>query len=183
MDERGRRIAIVAHCILNQNSKVEDTASERGLTKKVVDLLYKYGFGVIQLPCPEFEYLGLRRFWFSKEQYDNVGFRNYCRRIARKTVELIENYVKEGYKVPLVIGISGSPSCGVEKTSSSKWRGNPMNIEGKIEIVEGSGVLMEEIRKEVSENNLKVRFVDYSDMEEEKSLAKIEDLIKRSIRR
>lgn len=39
-DFRSKKVAIVANCILNQNSKVIGFAKYKGMVKEIVDLLY-----------------------------------------------------------------------------------------------------------------------------------------------
>jgi hypothetical protein len=50
----------------------------------------------------------------------------------------------------VLIGLDGSPSCGVHLTGSSgDWRGHPSNIEEEgYPVVEGRGVLMQEMFSE-----------------------------------
>jgi predicted secreted protein len=43
---------------------------------------------VVQIPCPETSYVGLKRWWFTKELYDSVSYRRHCRRIAKAVSEL-----------------------------------------------------------------------------------------------
>ena len=40
-DFRSKKVAIVANCILNQNSKVIGFAKYKGMVKEIVDLLYE----------------------------------------------------------------------------------------------------------------------------------------------
>ena len=144
-DVRSGRIALIPHCILNQNSIVPGLARRPSMVKEVIDILDRYGIGIIQLPCPETLYLGLRRFWQVKEQYSCQGFRLFCRRLVRQVVNYVAEYRRCGYDLVLVLGIAGSPSCGIyETTSSNSWFGNPISATSK-ERVRGSGVFMEEL--------------------------------------
>ena len=58
----------------------------------------------------------------------------------------IEDFYKNGYEISAVIGVDGSPTCGVSKTCSGKWNGEicgQNNIEEKIATlkeIESSGV-------------------------------------------
>jgi len=50
MGDRG--VAFVAHCLLNQNSKVGDGAHCAGVYSPVVDVLREKGWRIEQMPCP-----------------------------------------------------------------------------------------------------------------------------------
>ena len=113
-DKRSRKIIIVAHCILNQNSRVQGKAYYAGMINEIVDVLRKYEVGVIQMPCPELTYAGLLRPSQTKEQYDTPAFRRCCKQIASSTASQVEEYVRNGFKVLAVLGVEGSPTCGVE---------------------------------------------------------------------
>ena len=113
-DKRSRKIIIVAHCILNQNSRVQGKAYYAGMINEIVDVLRKYEVGVIQMPCPELTYAGLLRPSQTKEQYDTPAFRRHCRQIASSIADQVEEYVRNGFKVLAVLGVEGSPTCGVE---------------------------------------------------------------------
>lgn len=126
-DKRSKKVAIVAHCLLNQNAKVNGFAFFPDMIKPLIDILHANDFGVVQLPCPETTFSGTRRWWYVREQYDTPGFRNHCRRILEPIVSQIVEYQKEGYKV-VIIGLDGSPSCGVRWSGTSKNWGGPPKI-------------------------------------------------------
>jgi predicted secreted protein len=115
-DRRSCEVVLVAHCILNQNSRVLGLAKKAGAVNEVVDFLVRSGVGIIQMPCPEFTYAGLLRQPKTREQYDNAMFRRHCRKIADEIANQIQEYVKGGVKLKLVVGVDGSPSCGVKET-------------------------------------------------------------------
>lgn len=148
-----------------------------GMCKDVIDTLHDYGFGVIQLPCPETLYLGVQRWWCTKYLYDNPGFRKYCRELSKHPVDYMENYEQIGYKTVAVLGCNGSPTCGVTLTSFSEdWGGKPKALDFESTLVEGAGVFMEELKKEIETRGLKVPpFYGLNLDEESKSL---EDIIK-----
>jgi len=135
-DKRSRKIVVAAHCILNQNSRVLGIAYYPGMINEIVDVLRKYEVGVIQMPCPELIYVGLLRESQTKEQYDTPAFRRYCRQVASGIADQIEEYLKNGFKVLAVLGVDGSPTCGVDKTSM--------------------GIFMEELQSELKERKVAV---------------------------
>jgi len=60
-DARSKKIIIVAHCLLNQNSISDGTADFPSQFVKIINLLMTNNIGIIQLPCPELTCLGLDR--------------------------------------------------------------------------------------------------------------------------
>ena len=119
-DRRSRKIVIVAHCILNQNSRVQGKAFYAGMIGKIVDTLRKHEIGIIQMPCPELTYAGLARPRQTKKQYNTPAFRKHCRHIASSTVDQVEDYLRNGFRVIAIIGVEGSPTCGVNEVSSQE---------------------------------------------------------------
>ncbi|MDO6354059.1 hypothetical protein Q3V94_03030 [Caloramator sp. CAR-1] len=149
---RSRKIIILSHCMLNANSKVEGLAIYKGAQNSLISFLIEEGYGIIQLPCPEITLYGIKRWGHVKEQFDTPYFREHCRNIFMPYLNQIMDYVKNGYQIHGLIGIDGSPSCGVNKTcSSTKWGGEvgeEFGINEKIKdlkIIQGKGVFIEEI--------------------------------------
>jgi len=121
-DDRGRRIVFVAHCILNANAKVEGLALYEGV-HPLVTRLAKNGVGIVQMRCAEMEMCGMKRWGQTREQYENPAFVAHCNRLARQTAASIEEYLRCGYEVLGIVGIDGSPTCGVDSSASGRWGG------------------------------------------------------------
>jgi predicted secreted protein len=144
---RNKKIIIVSHCVLNQNSVVCPLARAKGAFKFVTQLVHE-GIGIIQLPCPELRYLGIDRKPMDKFQYDTLEYRNFCKSLVLPIVEEIVMYVERGYSFIGVIGINESPTCSITKNM---------------------GILMEELFKELSKHWLKPDFIEVpSDYDDEK---------------
>jgi len=157
-DKRSRKLAVVANCILNQNAKVEGIAEYPGVVEPIVDLLVKKGVGILQMPCPEFQHAGPRRWWCVKEQYENFGFKAHCEELAKSISDEIEEYSKNGYKILCLIGADGSPSCGVQTTCTSEtYGGEPDKKSARA--VKGSGVLIEILSRELSTRGITVPMI------------------------
>lgn len=158
-DKRAKKIALVAHCLLNQNAKVNGFAFYPAMIGPVIDVLRKHDFGIIQLPCPETTYIGTKRWWHVKQQYDTPGFRKHCQEILWLIFNQIEEYSKEGYEL-VIIGLDGSPSCGVGFSGTSeRWGGCPEISEEDRKaypVSEGQGVFMREIVKGIKARGLEV---------------------------
>jgi predicted secreted protein len=147
-------VAFVAHCLLNQNAKVDGGARTAGVYPPLVEELRERGWRIEQMPCPELAFTGLQRFWAVKEQLDTAAFRRHCRRIARAVASAMETHVQRGDDVVLV-GLEGSPSMGVCVTSSDEeLGGRPTWPEGSSELAPGRGIYIEELAAELAERGL-----------------------------
>lgn len=154
-DNRSKKIVFVSSCLLNANHKVQGLARYPGMCREVIDTLYENELGVMQLPCPETLYLGIQRWWATKNLYDNVGFRNHCRTLSKQMADYIESYVQVGYETVAVLSSNGSPTCGVDVTCfDEEWGGCPTGFEFKNSLVEGPGVFMEELKAEIEARKL-----------------------------
>ena len=143
------RVAFVAHCLLNQNAKVDGGARCPGVYSPLVDVLRERGFEIEQMPCPELAFTGLNRFWAVREQLDTLAYRRHCERIAAAVAGAIEAHVARGDEVVLV-GLEGSPSMGVRITSSDPARGGrPEWPDGAPELTGGRGILIEALLAEL----------------------------------
>lgn len=142
-DKRSKKAVFVAHCILNQNAKLDKCAHYPGPIRETAQLLLDSGVGVIQLPCPELMYLGLDRETEETahptvmEEDTRIARRMrteksqaVCQRIVDDILYQIEEYQKHGFEIIGFVGINGSPTCGVNTT----WMENKE--------VEGYGVLV-----------------------------------------
>ena len=137
-DERCGKIVVVAHCILNQNSRVLGLAYYPAVIGEVVDVLRRYNIGFLQMPCPELTYAGIKRPSKTKEEYNTPNYRKHCRKIAVSTANQLEEFAKNGVKVIAVLGIENSPSCDAGS------------------FVNETGVFMEELTLELEERGLEI---------------------------
>lgn len=141
-----KRVAFVAHCLVNQNAKVQEFARSRGAVPGVVDRLRSNGYRIQQLPCPEMAFAGVDRWWQGRELYDKANYRRHCRILAMNMAAPIAEFYRRGYEV-VVVGLDGSPSSGVRYTGQAKnWGGRPQFDDGDYEVVAGMGVWMEELK-------------------------------------
>jgi predicted secreted protein len=149
MSKNRRRVAYVAHCLANQNAKVSEFAKCAGVVTPLVQRLRAHGYEIQQLPCPEMSFLGVSRWWQSREQYDTPGYHRHCRTLARTVVDTVSLYVEHGYDI-VIIGLDGSPSSGVRLTSTkASWGGRPEGaVAGGSDRIAGMGVWMEELKNE-----------------------------------
>jgi len=129
-DARSKKIVLVSHCLLNQNSISDGTADLPSQFNQVVDILVNHNIGIVQMPCPELTCLGLDRGDERGAQRplleENTRIRallcepenlETLRQMADGLVRQVEQYQQHGFEVVGVIGVNRSPSCGVETTS------------------------------------------------------------------
>jgi len=126
----------VAHCLLNPHTRV----------KGLGQLDFKPDPPLIQLPCPEALYLGLDRWAVTRNQLDVPEFRRFCKSLIVQYADLIEMLASKGGSIGIV-GVAGSPSCGVLSTSVG-YQGGRVR-EASHEHVPGMGVFMEELTREL----------------------------------
>ncbi len=176
---RGKKVVVLAHCLLNVNAKVGGIARYTGVFEPLILSLIRNGFGIIQLPCPELGYFGVRRWGLVTEQMDIPAYRRHCRIILRPIIDQILDYHHNGYIIAGVIGVDKSPSCGVHVTCrSSLYRGEISSIpdvdaiKASVEIVDGQGVFIEEFSRLLLDNGLEISFVAI----DEESLASSHDI-------
>jgi predicted secreted protein len=151
-----RRVAFIAHCLLNQNAKTDEGAKTPAFWGPVLDVLGKRGYELRQMPCPELAFAGARRFWGVKEQFDTPLYRRHCRRLATLVANVMEPHLRAGDHVVLV-GVDSSPSLGVTHTPSAPhWGGRPDRVEDDSKLVPGEGIFVSELRAELAGRGLEL---------------------------
>jgi predicted secreted protein len=132
-DARGKRVAFVSHCLLNENVRYLGGAFRSGGVAEVIDELVSRGVGICQMPCPEQRAWGgvLKRRMLRAYGARGTAFYRfrgvvlrlfvlYTRleywRLARRVVRQIADYERSGFEVLGIIGVGASPSCGVNTT-------------------------------------------------------------------
>jgi predicted secreted protein len=132
-DCRGGRVVLLSHCLLNQNVRYLGGAESAGGVREVVDEHLDRGIGIHQLPCPEQRAWGgvlkrtmllafgsggtLRAPLVRRLLGAFVGYTRFrYARLARAVVRDVLDYRRSGVEVVGVVGIAGSPSCGVHTT-------------------------------------------------------------------
>ena len=157
-DGRSKKIALISHCLLNQNAKVYGLARYPAQVPGIADMLAEYDYSVIQMPCPEMMAAGLRRWGAVKEQYNCYGYRRRYSELVSFTVDQIMDYAEEGYEI-IIVGVDGSPSCGVDLTESHlNWGGSMMfydEIDTPRDMPKAPGVFVELLLKEFEARGLK----------------------------
>ena len=177
-DARSRKIVFVAHCVLNQNAISDGTADFPGCDAGLVRQLLQSGVGIVQLPCPELNCLGLDRgdsLGGSRPVVEeNTRIREAMGRTAparilaslvERAVFEVEEYRKHGFTLVGLVGINRSPCCGVDTTS----RG------GREEA--GRGVFIEALRKALSNRGIPVDMIGVKASQPEQAQQRLEVLL------
>lgn len=169
-------MVLVSHCVLNVNSKVEGLATSEASIRSMVDFLLDNNFGIIQMECPELTCMGIKRWGQSYDQYNNPFYENHCNKISENIVNMIKNYKDNGYEVKYLIGMDGSPTCGVDFTCRGDCGGENISFE-KIKIADGSGMFIKSIKNITKKNGIEITFIGLDETEPENSLLKISNII------
>ena len=121
-DARSKKVMLVAHCILNQNAKMDRCAYYPGAAREAGAMLVDSGVGLVQLPCPELMCFGLAREadpaiepTIGEEdtriarRLQDADAQAICRRLVDDLVYQVEEYAKNGFEVIGILGMNGSP--------------------------------------------------------------------------
>lgn len=126
-----QNILFVSHCILNTAAKVvlydeAEIKAEEALRRRFVGRALELGVQLVQLPCPEFTLYGAQRWGHVSDQFDNPFFRAHCRSLLTPYVLQMQEYLRHPGRFHIlgVVGVDGSPSCGVNYTSCGDWYGS-----------------------------------------------------------
>ena len=123
---RSRQIVALCHCLLNANVKVPPLASHAGALELALERFASSGTGMFQLPCHETSFLGMSRWGMTSEQYDHPAFRRHCRRILEPCLDQLEALHRDGCAMVGLVGVDGSPSCGMFRTCTG-YRGGEIS--------------------------------------------------------
>jgi predicted secreted protein len=145
-DSRGNRVVFVCHCLLNANAKVDGLARYAACHASVMQALTESGCGLVQLPCPEFLHMGPRRWWQSKGQYDTPAYRRHCAALAEAVVDQAVMYASAGVEIVGLLGVEGSPCCGVRQIyDHPDWGGRPCEPDVAAAKRSGRGIWIDEL--------------------------------------
>ena len=180
-----QKILVVSHCLLNTAAKVRrydraESSAEERLRLQVARRALDRGVQLLQLPCPDFLAYGARRWGHVYEQFDTPFFRALCRELLAPVCEQLLCYAQdESFRLLGVLGIDGSPSCGVKHTCRGEWGGELSGrdiapVLSTLRLAPGRGVLMEEFEKLLTAKGLSLRFEGIFAPEPERALAMLE---------
>lgn len=108
---RNKKLVILAHCLLNQNSVLLNWERSSGPFAEILGLLSRHQVSILQLPCPELAYLGLERPPMSFEEYNTFNYKVHCMHMLKPFALQLKHYLENDYQILGILGIEGSPSC------------------------------------------------------------------------
>ena len=185
---RSGRVVFLSHCLLNENVRYPGGAFDACCVRDVVAACMRAGIGMVQLPCPEQEaWGGVTKPWMfcghalagplRRAEPAAVALllrrtRHVFRRLAKSVAATIEDYLASAYSVVGVVGVDGSPSCGVTVTMDAaatahelstrerpEWTAARMNALVRRHSLPGAGMFVAELRAELERRRLPVPFV------------------------
>ena len=132
-DRRSHQVIFLSHCLLNENTRYLGGACRAACVHEVVEDCVERELGIVQMPCPEQLAWGGVLKWTMLRVYGMRGttldhfhpllyplFLLYTklvyRRLAWRVAKQIHDYWRSGFTVVGVVGVDGSPSCGVTLT-------------------------------------------------------------------
>jgi predicted secreted protein len=144
-DCRSMRLVAAIECILNQNARDPGAANSPACNEAIVRLCTDHQVGIVQIPCPEKECLGLRRSrppgTSIRQTLDTPGGRRCCADLADSIADRLCGYQRNGYRVLAVLGGNAqSPGCAIVAESSG--------------LSPASGVFMQELERALRERNM-----------------------------
>lgn len=116
-----------------------------------------------------------------KDQYDSPFFRRHAATLADRILEELVDYRRRGYSILCVIGMNGSPACGVDLTpqaADEPWGGRIPGVP-KRNLVAGQGAFMDVLRDKLASQGLEgIPFVGLPEVPEagdlESALSRLE---------
>lgn len=160
------KIIFVSHCILNTSSKVfhknkkitEEEINRIAFLKKCMDK----NIQLVQLPCPELLVYGTKRWGHSKDQFDNPFFKEKCKEMLNSFILQMKAYLSEPNKFHVlgILGIEGSPSCGISISFCGDWGGEFSSCSCIDDVIKSGyikqekGVFMEVLEELLKSNNI-----------------------------
>jgi uncharacterized protein YbbK (DUF523 family) len=189
-DSRSRRVIFLSHCLPNENTRYVGGACHAGCVPEVVERCVADRLGMVQMLCPAQAawggvlkpmllavygltdrsplLFGLRRLllalflWHTRRVYHGL---------ARQVAAEVSDYVMSGMEVTTIVGVDGSPSCGVSTTLD--WRAalehlarlpptrltaDAVNGAVRAAAVSGEGLFTAMVREELLRRGVDVRF-------------------------
>ncbi|SCZ76451.1 CD3072 family TudS-related putative desulfidase [Acidaminobacter hydrogenoformans] len=113
---RNKKLIILAHCLLNQNSTLLGWERAPGPFPELLSLLSEHQVSILQLPCPELAYLGLERPPMTFEEYNTFEYKVHCIHMLKPFSMQLRHYLNHDYEILGILGIEESPSCDINNS-------------------------------------------------------------------
>ena len=194
-DNRSKKVVFLSHCILNENTRYLGGACRECCVSEIIIKCIKNNVGIIQMPCPEqhawggvYKRLLLIAYCSKDTLFYSMRFlvmplllcstRLIYWWIARRIAYQVEDYLSSGFTVLGVIGIDGSPSCGVNKTLDIRKAFDQVahmeinsitaeKVNKAIEcLVAGTGIFTHALQKQLKNRKIHVPYIAHDLMTE-----------------
>lgn len=176
MEHQKRKILVVSHCFLNDATKLnyenaEEATKERTSKRKFLKKILEDEIEIVQLPCPEFLLYGSNRWGHAASQFDTPFFRETSRKLLEPVILQLEEYQKypDRFELLGIMGIDGSPSCGIHFTYDGSWGGafgDKEMVEKRLDSlqkVEKPGIFMQVFMEELSKKEIRIPYISIDD--------------------
>jgi len=164
---RSKKHILVPYCALSQGIRAEGIVRHYpAVVTDVINYLIEKEINIMQMPCPELFFDGIKRQPCGKPNYDNLRNRRVCREVATEVVKMILLIKKGGYEVIGILGVNYSPSCAVDFIGYKRPDKMP-----------GTGIYIEELKKVLKENGLNVPFIGIENYDINSTMQKLRKLI------
>ncbi|WP_461812306.1 CD3072 family TudS-related putative desulfidase [Faecalimonas sp.] len=181
-----QKIVFVSHCFFNDAAKLKnpnlfELEKERTNKRKFLKKILDQGIEIVQLPCPELILYGVNRWGHAASQFNTAFFRKASRKMLEPYILQIEEYSScpERFEILGIVGIDGSPSCGVKFTYDGEWGGeftgneNVLSVLSGLQKVEKSGIFIKVMKDMLMEKGYEIPFYSLEDFEKISSRKKL----------
>ena len=148
-DKRERRVIYISHCWLNINTRFPEGCAFEGANVPLIKTMLESGLGIVQMPCPEYECLGLEKWGYGEIVKDDL--RACFRKQAKVVLKQIKDYQALGFEIVGVFGMDPSPSCGV---NVAKGKGTMLGTDRDTSEMPEPGIFMEELQKLLADEQI-----------------------------
>jgi predicted secreted protein len=189
-DARSGRVVFLSHCLLNENTRYLGGACVPGCLPEVVERCVQQRLGIVQMPCPEQHAWGgvlkstLLRAYGLKHTSPVLFIlrrpllvllrwrtQHIYRKLARQVASEVADYLASGMQVQAVVGVDGSPSCGVSTTmdltsalervtrlAPASFTPAVLNRELRACVTAGRGMFTAELRRDLERRRITIVF-------------------------
>jgi len=171
-DKRTKRFIFIPFCFICPAFQAEGIVKDSWAktVKPVVEVLVEQDVNIVQMPCPESLFGGLKknlkRQPASIIKYDNPDFRRHCHKLALETAKSIKAILSSGYQVVAILGLEYSPACSTKLQYTNKGT------------IHRSGIYMEYLQNLLKTEKIDIPFVGINKRWPKKSQKLITDLLK-----
>jgi len=167
--KRSKNFVFVPFCFFAQGIRAEGIVKRYpAVIAPIAELLIREEINIVQMPCPEIEYEGIKRKPASKQKYNNKEYRRICQRCAEGIISFAKKMEENGYQVLFILGLENSPSCAVDYLFEQGRK------------LKGSGVFIEELKNEMENKKTFIPLIGINIQGIKKTAEKIEEVISKS---